>query len=116
MTLATDSNETLKSDLEKVLLRLLEDDVEDVRWNAAIALTHRGSLAGDTVLTQIMNRAFQAPATMPVADLHVFQEALAASLKVSEFRERGWAEKIAQSHPNLQLRQFAKKLLQSDAH
>ncbi len=98
---------------------LLQDEVADVRWNAAMALARHGSRDGVPVLRQMIDRAYVSKTVTrtgrpedeqdPVADVMISGLQAIAALK--DASARGAVEGLSQSDASLKVRQAALEAL-----
>ncbi len=89
------------------LRELLEDSVEDVRTNAAIALAQRGDLSAKPVLEQIVGEIENGKDP----SLEQFQRDVEVFRAMGKLKDRALLDRlkvISMTHPNLKLRQAAK--------
>jgi len=93
----------------------LQDGAEDVRWNAALALAHRGNTAAAPVVLEMMDRAHLAkvPGLLPdQAEAAIF-EAVAAAAFLDTPATRDALATLRDKDQNLRVRQAASEALQS---
>lgn len=97
----------------RALVAGLGDGVEDVRWNAAIALGHRGDAAAAPVLLAMLDRAALAkdadvsPAQAEDAAL----SAVAAAARLDDPALRAALETLREKDPSLRIREAAREAL-----
>lgn len=100
---------------QDALIGLSEDSVEDVRWNAAFALARHGNRAGYEIIQELLENADKSDRSrdevLSTDDLLVYQEALSSAMLLGDPELVRKVEKMAQTHPNLKLRQAAKESL-----
>jgi HEAT repeat protein len=110
---------SLPSDASRAALAtLLHDDVEDVRWNAALALARRGDAAAAPVLLTMTDREhMEAVAGLNDAQREeAMLEAIRASGVVPDPALRGRLERLRASDPSLQVREAAAAALEPARH
>jgi hypothetical protein len=100
---------------EPILRTALQDDVPDVRWNAAVALARHGNHDGVPVLKQMLDRQYVEHAVKrdvrpdddqdPIADVMISGLRAAASLKDAALRPS--IEGLSQQDRSLKVRQAA---------
>jgi HEAT repeat protein len=100
---------------EPILRTALQDDVPDVRWNAAVALARHGNHDGVPVLKQMLDRQYVERAVKrdvrpdddqdPIADVMISGLRAAASLKDAALRPS--IEGLSQRDRSLKVRQAA---------
>jgi len=101
------------------LRHALQDEVADVRWNAAVALSRHGSHDGVPVLRQMLDRAYVEKAVTrgtrsdadedPVADVMISGLQAIAALK--DVSVRASVEDLSRSDQSLKVRQAALEVL-----
>lgn len=98
---------------QAAVVAALSDAVEDVRWNAAISLGHRGDAAAVPVLLQMLDRAALAkeadvsPAQAEDATL----SAVAAAARLDDPAIRAALESLREKDPSLRIREAAREAL-----
>jgi HEAT repeat protein len=101
------------AETQTALRAALTDSVEDVRWNAAIALARRGDAAATPVLLQMLDRKHLAsvPGLTPEQreDALVQGVAVAAALPGADLRQA--LEGLKESDPDLHVREAARQAL-----
>ena len=109
--LPPDARETSKQRLEA----LLQDNVEDVRWNAAFALAGAGQAEAVPVLRDLLVRAERTGQAEPGSEpltatlFAVYRESFRAVARLHDEALRGELQKLSESHANVKLRQAAKE-------
>jgi HEAT repeat protein len=95
------------------LLAGLEDGVEDVRWNAALALARRGETAAVPVLLQMTDRAHLETVAGLTAEQReqVLREAVAAAAGLPSPELRAALGRLRESDPSLKIREAARQAL-----
>jgi HEAT repeat protein len=101
----------------ETLRRALQDEVADVRWNAAVALSRHGSHDGVPVLRQMLDRTYVEKAVTrgadadqdPVADVMI--SGLQAIGALKEPSVRASVESLSRSDQSLKVRQAALEVL-----
>jgi HEAT repeat protein len=95
------------------LVAALSDGAEDVRWNAAIALGHRGDAAATTVLLQMLDRAALAksPDVSPAQAEDATLSAVAAAARLDDPAIRTALEGLRERDPSLRIREAAREAL-----
>jgi len=96
-------------DAQERLVLSLQDPVEDVRWNAALALARRGDAAGAPVLRGMLDRRHLA-GVAGLTDEQREEAMLAAITAAGQLRDpqlRGALEELRKSDPSLKLRNAA---------
>ncbi len=95
------------------LLAGLEDGVEDVRWNAALALARRGETAAVPVLLQMTDRAHLETVAGLTAEQReqVLREAVAAAAGLPSPELRAALGRLRESDPSLKIREAAREAL-----
>jgi HEAT repeat protein len=104
---------------ELTLRTALQDDVADVRWNAAVALARHGSHDGVPVIRQMLDRQYVEQAVKrdvrpdedqdPIADVMISGLRAAASLKDDTLRSS--VETLSQQDRSMKVRQAAMEAL-----
>jgi HEAT repeat protein len=91
------------------LLRMLNDPVEDVRWNAALSLARRGDAAAAPVLLTMMDRTHMAGVTGLSGEQRedALLEAVRAARAVPDDTVRATLQRLRGSDPSLQVREAA---------
>lgn len=95
------------------LKALLQDPVEDVRWNAAIALATVSPADAIGTLKPLLVRA-ETQSSLSPYELELYREVLRASLLTRDPSLREQVERISMKHPHLKLRQSAKEFLKKN--
>jgi HEAT repeat protein len=101
------------ADADAALRNALGDPTEDVRWNAAVALAHRGDGAATPVLLQMMDRAHLASVaglTPEQAEDAVLQ-AVAVSVKLPDPELQAALARLRDADPSLKVRAAAREAL-----
>jgi HEAT repeat protein len=97
------------------LVKALDDATDDVRWNAALALAHRGDTAAEPVLLGMMDRQRLAG----VKDLTAEQredavlQAVTAAASLQGPDVRAALERLRDGDPNLKIREAARLALEA---
>jgi HEAT repeat protein len=97
------------------LVRMLQDEVEDVRWNAALALARRGDAAAAPVLLTMTDREHMG-AVAGLSDVQreeAMLEAIRVARVVPDPTLRGRLERLRASDPSLQVREAAAASLEN---
>jgi hypothetical protein len=91
------------------LLRMVNDPVEDVRWNAALSLARRGDPAAAPVLLTMMDRAHMAGVAGLTGEQRedALLEAVRAARAVPDEGLRAALQRLRGSDPSLQVREAA---------
>ena len=91
----------------------LADAAEDVRWNAALALSRRQDTAAVPVLLQMMDRAHLATVEglTPEQREDAILQAVAAAAALRQPETRAALERLRESDPNLKVREAARQAL-----
>jgi HEAT repeat protein len=100
------------------LATALRDEVEDVRWNAALALARRGDAAGAPVLLSMMDRAHMssvAAMAEPQREEAILQAVKAAAV-LPHPELRAALQRLSASDPSLQVREAAAAALQRPSY
>jgi len=100
-----------------VLARALADPVEDVRWNAALALARRGDARAAPVLLQMMDRAHLSKVTglsEPQRD-EAMLEAVKVAASVPDRSLREALERLRDGDSSLKVREAARSALAATA-
>jgi len=102
---------TLHESNLNVLVKLISDPVEDVRWNAAISLTRHGKIEGIQLAQLLLQGAIQKKAAeITIKDFQLYKE-LMKSARISQSPIlKELIQEMANQHPNVKLRQAAKEL------
>ncbi|MBS1984134.1 MAG: HEAT repeat domain-containing protein [Bdellovibrionales bacterium] len=109
---ALSSSLTESQNLARAKLKvLLEDSVQDVRWNAAIALAGPGRPEVLPLLRDLLERATIESAGLTYSLFEVYREAMRAALRTQDSQLVAMVEKVSREHVNLKLRQAAKEIL-----
>ena len=98
-----------------MLEKLLEDPVEDVRWNASLGLAQLGSSAGQSTLLQLLDPAYLRQATPNLRDSERNEIMLSAVNAVGKLKLQAAKEPIsslAKSASDQRLRIAANNILQ----
>jgi hypothetical protein len=97
-----------------VLERALDDPVDDVRWNAALALAHQGHLAAIPVLEQMLDRTHlsRSGAVTPDQAEEILLQAAAGAGLLPDPRLAGRLEDLGQHDPSLKVRAAALRSLE----
>jgi HEAT repeat protein len=97
----------------QALAAALADPVEDVRWNAAVALARRRDPRAAPVLLQMMNRAHLAtiPDLGPEQREDAIQQAAAVAGSVPDPALRQALQDLAAADPNPQVKEAARRAL-----
>ena len=94
------------------LLEALSDAVEDVRWNAAIALARRGEAAASPVLLTVLDREhLKAAGLGPELCEDTLLQGVAVAPAVKDAGVRTALEKLRDGDPSLKVREAARKAL-----
>jgi HEAT repeat protein len=95
----------------------LQDAVEDVRWNAALALAQRGDAAAAPVLRGMLDRRHldTVAGLTPEQREEAMLAAVAAAARISDEELRGALAELRRSDPSLRVRQAAGTALESRA-
>lgn len=96
-----------------VLARAIGDAVEDVRWNAALALARRGDAGAVPVLLQMMDRAHLAgvEGLTPEQREEAILQAVAAAGAVHDPALGAALQRLRDGDPNLKVREAARRAL-----
>ena len=99
---------------QAALTAALADGVEDVRWNAAIALARRGDGAAAPILLQMLDRQHLAtvPGITPEQREDALLEGVTAAAALKDPALRGALEGIRGSDPSLRVREAARQALE----
>jgi HEAT repeat protein len=102
---------------QAALTAALADGVEDVRWNAAIALARRGDGAGAPILVQILDRQHLAavPGITPEQREDALLQGVAAAAALKSPELRRILEGLKASDPSLRVREAARQALEHAA-
>lgn len=105
------------SDARSALVKAVGDPVEDVRWNAAVALARRRDPAATPVLRQMLDRAHLAavPGITPEQQEDALLEAVTAAGASADASLRPALESLRQNDPSLKVREAARKALEAVA-
>lgn len=95
----------------QALERLLQDPVEDVRWNAALALAQLGEAPALRLVAELLSRAQNSGGALSEGDSLLYTETVRAAVRSHNGDLRRQVEDIASRHPNLKLRNEAKTAL-----
>ena len=97
-----------------VLDRALDDPVDDVRWNAALALAHRGDLAAVPVLEQMLDRKrlSRSEAVTPDQAEAILLQAVAGAALLSDPSLAARLEELGNDDPSLKVRAAALRSLE----
>jgi HEAT repeat protein len=97
------------------LLRALEDQVPDVRWNAALVLARRREPAAAPVVLKMMDRSHLAtvPDLTPDQADEVVLQAIAGAAALGDPGLRPLLERLRDSDPNLKAREAARLALEA---
>ena len=101
----------LQKNAEARLKVLISDSVDDVRWNAAIALASRAPTEATPVLKQLLLRA-KGQVTLTSSEFDLYREVFRAALRARDTELRSELMALSREHPHLKLRQAAKEILQ----
>jgi HEAT repeat protein len=94
------------------LAEALQDAVEDVRWNAAIALARRGDAAGAPVLASLLDREhLKAAGLGPELCEDTLLQGVAVAPGLKDEGVRKALEKLRDGDPSLKVREAARKAL-----
>jgi HEAT repeat protein len=95
------------------LAAALRDPVEDVRWNAAVALARRGDARAAPVLLQMMDRAHLAsiPDLTPEQREEAIEQAASAAGSVPDPALRQALQRLVDSDPNPKVKEAARRAL-----
>jgi HEAT repeat protein len=95
------------------LRRALDDGVEDVRWNAALALGRQGDDAAVPVLLQMLDRERLAAIQGLTADQQeeAVMQAVAAAARLPDPALRAALERLREGDPSLRVRDAARRAL-----
>jgi HEAT repeat protein len=95
------------------LLAGLEDGVEDVRWNAALALARRGEAAAVPVLLQMTDRAHLETVAGLTGEQReqALREAVAAAAGLPSPELRAALGRLRENDPSLKIREAARRAL-----
>jgi HEAT repeat protein len=98
------------------LAAALSDPVEDVRWNAAVALARRRDPRAAPVLLQMMDRAHLAamPDLTPDQREDAILQAAAAAGSVPDPALRKALQGLVDADPNLQVKEAARRALSAE--
>jgi len=98
------------------LAAALSDPVEDVRWNAAVALARRRDPRAAPVLLQMMDRAHLAaiPDLTPDQREDAIVQAAAAAGSVPDPALRNALQGLVDADPNLQVKEAARRALSAE--
>ena len=93
----------------------LEDAVEDVRWNAAIALARQKDPRAAPILGQMLDREHLAnvPGLRPDQAQEALLSAIAAASVLGDASLRPTLEKLREGDPDLKVREAARTALES---
>jgi HEAT repeat protein len=99
------------------LVTALQDPVEDVRWNASLALARRGDAAAAPVLLSMMDRAHlrQVPGLTEQQRDEAMLEAIRVSPVVPDPALRPVLTRLREGDPSLQVREAAARALEPPA-
>lgn len=99
------------------LAAALEDEVEDVRWNASLALARRGDAAAAPVLLAMMDRAHmeRVPGLSSEQRDQAMLEAIRVAPAVPDPALRPALERLRRGDPSLQVREAASRALEQPA-
>jgi len=97
-----------------VLERALEDPVDDVRWNAALALAHHGHLAAIPVLEQMLDRQqlSRSEAVTPDQAEEILLQAVAGAGLLADPSLAVRLERLGDDDPSLKVRAAALRSLE----
>jgi HEAT repeat protein len=94
------------------LVEALADAVEDVRWNAAIALARRGDALGAPVLASLLDREhLKAAGLGPESCEETLLQGVAVAPALKDDGVKKALEKLRDSDPSLKVREAARKAL-----
>jgi HEAT repeat protein len=95
----------------------LGDAVDDVRWNAAIALAREGDAAAKPVLLQMLDRSqlARAPGVTPEQEEEALLQAIGATPKLSDADVRDALERLRRDDSSLRVREAARVALEGGA-
>jgi HEAT repeat protein len=95
----------------------LGDAVEDVRWNAALALAHEGDAAARPVLLQMLDRSqlARAPGVTPEQEEEALLQAVAAAPRLADADVKDALERLRRADSSLRVREAARVALQGEA-
>jgi HEAT repeat protein/nitrate reductase NapE component len=98
----------------QALVGALADAVEDVRWNAAIALARRGDLAATPVFLTLLDRGHldQVEGLRPDQREDVMLQAVAVAPGLADPGVRAAVARLRDSDPSLKVREGARKALE----
>jgi len=101
-----------------VLERALDDPVDDVRWNAALALAHQGHLAALPVLAQMLDRRqlSRSGAVTPDQAEEILLQAVAGAALLSDASLTARLEELGNDDPSLKVRAAAHRSLEMQGH
>jgi HEAT repeat protein len=103
------------AEARSALVKALGDPVEDVRWNAAVALGRRRDPAATPMLLRMLDRAHLAtvPGITPEQQETALLEAVTAAGASGDAALRPALESLRQKDPSLKLREAARKALEA---
>lgn len=95
----------------------LGDAVDDVRWNAALALAHEGDAAARPVLLQMLDRGqlARAPGVTPEQEEEALLGAVSVAPKIANADVKQALERLRQSDSSLRVREAARVALEGGA-
>jgi len=100
-----------------VLERALGDPVDDVRWNAALALAHHGHLAALPVLEQMLDRGelARSEAVTPAQAEEILLQAIAGAALLSDAGLAARLTELSNGDPSLKVRAAAHRSLEQQS-
>ena len=96
-----------------LLVRLLEDEEANIRWDAAISLYKMNNFSGNYILEKLLNREYYS--NYSEVDINEIDNAILTVLALvsvnnhSDFKNE--LEKLAKDEKNIKIREFAMKIL-----